>query len=396
MDYVYAVMNEMERKLERPIRDLDDIRMVIETLKKIRENEVDMELKIEPIEEAFNILTRYDLPVEREDLELVDNVRYCWQRVLTRAMDMNIYLLESQPQLQKELAENLRHFKLDCVQYCHEYRTLGPMMPGLSPREASDRLIMFQVNNFKHCILYDNRCIQYLISLLSLQNRFDGMWRRLQSYQSGEELFGLETTEYPELVQIRKELNLLQKLYKLYNDVIDRVSSYYDIPWGDVNIEQINNELMEFQNRCRKLPKGLKEWPAFHALKRTIDDFNDMCPLLELMANKAMKQRHWQRIMQITGYSFELESEGFCLKNILEAPLLKHKEDIEDICISAMKEKDIEAKLRQVTNEWSVQELTFLTFNNRGELLLRGDTTAETIGQLEDSLMILGSLMSNR
>lgn len=84
------------------------------------------------------------------------------------------------------------------------------------------------------------------------------MWRKLQAYQSGEELFGLAITDYPELAQIRKELNLLQKLYKLYNDVIDRVSSYYDIPWGEVNIEEINNELMEFQNRCRKLPKGLK------------------------------------------------------------------------------------------------------------------------------------------
>ncbi|KAL1130923.1 hypothetical protein AAG570_012164 [Ranatra chinensis] len=371
MDYVYAVMSEMERKLERPVRDLDDVRMVMETLKKIREQEVDMELRIEPIEEAFNILTRYNLRVDREILEQVDNLRYSWQNLLARAMEVNVHLLSMQPTLEEELRNNLAQFREESKEYCKQYRTSGPMSPGLTPREASDRLLLFQ-------------------------NRFDGMWRKLQTYQNGEELFGLPLTDYPELGQIRKELNLLQKLYKLYNDVIDGVSSYYDIPWGEVNIEEINNELMEFQNRCRKLPKGLKEWPAFHALKRTIDDFNDMCPLLELMANRAMKPRHWQRIMEVTKYNFDLDSEGFCLKNILEAPLLKHKEDIEDICISAMKEKDIEAKLRQVTNEWSVHELTFMTFNNRGELLLRGDTTAETITQLEDSLMVLGSLHSNR
>jgi len=60
-----------------------------------------------------------------------------------------------------------------------------------------------------------------------------------------------------------------------------------------------------------------------------VDDFNDMCPLLELMANKAMKPRHWQRIMEVLKHDFDLENENFCLKNILEAPLLKCKEDIE-------------------------------------------------------------------
>ncbi|XP_064553878.1 dynein axonemal heavy chain 5 isoform X1 [Drosophila montana] len=371
MDYVYAVINEMDRKLDRPIRDLDDVRMIMETLSKIREQEVDMEMRIDPIEEAFNVLTRYEVQVEREQFDLVDNLRTTFQNLLAGALQAQVKLLDMQPAFQGDLRSNLDNFKQDKIAYVTEYRTAGPMQAGLTPREASDRLILFQ-------------------------NRFEGMWRRLQTYQSGEELFGLPQTDYPELGQIRKELNLLQKLYKLYNDVIDRVSSYYDIPWNEVDIEEINNELMEFQNRCRKLPKGLKEWPAFHALKKTIDDFNDMCPLLELMANKAMKPRHWQRIMDVTRYIFEFDSEGFSLKNILEAPLLKHKEDIEDICISAMKEKDIEAKLKQVTNEWSVHELQFMSFNNRGELLLRGDTTAETIGQLEDSLMVLGSLLSNR
>ena len=56
-------------------------------------------------------------------------------------------------------------------------------------------------------------------------------------------------TEYPDLMQIRRELNLLQKLYGLYNDVIDTVNGYYDILWVDVDIEKINVELQDFQTR---------------------------------------------------------------------------------------------------------------------------------------------------
>lgn len=148
--------------------------------------------------------------------------------------------------------------------------------------------------------------------------------------------------------------------------------------------------------RCRKLPKGLKEWQAFNDLKQKIDDFNECCPLLELMANRSMKERHWDRIATVTKHTFEVESETFSLRNIMEAPLLEHKEDIEDICISAVKEKDIEAKLKQVIADWSVQSLSFSSFKTRGELLLKGAETAEIISLMEDSLMILSSLMSNR
>ena len=92
----------------------------------------------------------------------------------------------------------------------------------------------------------------------------------------------------------------------------------------------------------------MKEWQAFNDLKKKIDDFNETCPLLELMANRSMKDRHWDRIAQLTGHTFDVHLDSFQLRNIMEAPLLPHKDDIEDICVSAVKEKDIEAKLKQV------------------------------------------------
>jgi len=98
------------------------------------------------------------------------------------------------------------------------------MVPGLAPSEASDRLNVFLLH-------------------------FDDLWRKLQTFSGGEELFGLEVTEYPELQRIRKELNLLQKLYQLYNSVLERVRGYYDIAWVDIDVGKIIGELVDFQNK---------------------------------------------------------------------------------------------------------------------------------------------------
>ena len=117
-----------------------------------------------------------------------------------------------------------------------------------------------------------------------------------------------------------------------------------------------NPQELVFSCRCRKLPKALKEWEAFNALSKKINDFNESCPLLELMANKAMKDRHWDRIAKCTGHTFDLESDTFALRNIMEADLLPHKEDIEvsylidDITITTSPFKANE-RLEQSMNE---------------------------------------------
>ncbi|XP_012863981.1 dynein axonemal heavy chain 5 [Echinops telfairi] len=298
MENIFTLVEEFNKKLNRQIKDLDDIRIAMAALKDIREQQITIDFQVGPIEN-------------------------------------------------------------------------GPMAVGLKPQEASDRLIMFQ-------------------------NQFDNIYRKYITYTGGEELFGLPVTQYPQLLEIKKQLNLLQKIYTLYNTVIETVNSYQDMLWSEVNVEKINNELLEFQNRCRKLPRALKDWQAFLDLKKTIDDFSECCPLLEHMASKAMMTRHWERIGTLTGHSLDVGNETFKLRNIMETPLLKYKEEIEDICISAVKERDIEQKLKQVINEWDNKSFMFGSFKSRGELLLRGDSTSEIIASMEDSLMLLGSLLSSR
>uniref|UniRef100_A0A2C9JCN9 AAA+ ATPase domain-containing protein n=1 Tax=Biomphalaria glabrata TaxID=6526 RepID=A0A2C9JCN9_BIOGL len=371
MDEIFNFIEDLSKRLARPIKDLDDIRFAMASLKEIRENEIRIDMCIGPIEESYAMLNRHELKPEKEEAEKCDTLRYSWERLQVQAVEVQDHLIIIQPEFKQELIENVKIFKVDCDNFYASYDEKGPMVPGVPPREASDRLIIYQ-------------------------NTFDTLHRKYITYTGGEELFGLAPSDYPKLLQIKKELNLLQKLYGLYNSVIDTVHGYYDILWQDVNIDKINNELQDFQNRCRKLPRALKDWQAFEDLKKTIDDFNEMVPLLELMSNKAMKQRHWQRIADVTAHPFDIEGENFTLRNILEAPLLKYKEEIEDICISAVKEKDIEAKLKQVITDWGAQEFTFGNFKNRGELLLRGDSTSEIVSLMEDSLMVLSSLLSNR
>jgi len=131
-------------------------------------------------------------------------------------------------------------------------------------------------------------------------------------------------------------------------------------------------------------------------LKQKIDDFNETCPLLELMINKAMRERHWERIGDITGHTFNIDNENFSLKHVVEAPLLKFKEEVMDACIGAQEERKMEINLKQMQLDWSVVPINFAHFKNRGEILLKDDETHQTMVTLEKSINSLLEMLANK
>lgn len=50
MEAIFDFIDDMTKRLNRPIKDLDDIRYVMAALKEIRENEIKIDMLISPIE----------------------------------------------------------------------------------------------------------------------------------------------------------------------------------------------------------------------------------------------------------------------------------------------------------------------------------------------------------
>ena len=264
MEQMIEYMENKTMRLSRKVADIDDLRMAVQTLSEIRESEVNIDLKLQPIEEAYLLLTKHNVSVTKEETEMVDSLRYSWKKLKQLVTDVQANLSKVQPVFKAELISSVQKFTLDVTEFSDDYVKNGPMVSNIPPKVASERLNVFQ-------------------------RTFDELNRKWETYSAGEELFSLPVTQFPTLVKIKKELKLLQNLYALYNDVLERRSVYYEMYWADANFEKMNAEMADFQNKIKKLPKAMKDWDSFNELRKVVDDMTAMVPLLEMMSNKAIQ-----------------------------------------------------------------------------------------------------------
>lgn len=100
--------------------------------------------------------------------------------------------------------------------------------------------------------------------------------------------------------------------------------------------------------------------------------------------------------MQVVKVSFRLESSIFKLNDLIDIGLEKHKREIEEICLSAKKEQELESKMRSIEEEWNEQVLSFNSYKDYGEICLDKRYTEELLEQLEDAQESLANMLTSR
>lgn len=130
--------------------------------------------------------------------------------------------------------------------------------------------------------------------------------------------------------------------------------------------------------------------------KKTISEFQQVLPILQAMSVKSLCQRHWQKIMTITGKQLVFGEDLMKLKHLLECNLLDNAAEIEEICEASTKEESLEAKLNTISEDWSDLPLTFANYKSRGPVILKAGDTFEIIEKLEESQLALAAMATNR
>ena len=115
-------IEDVFKRLQREIKDLDDIRLAMAALKELRDNEIRIDMTIVPVEECYAMLQKHEIEVPREEIEKCDTLRYNWQKLLQMASQTSGTLLEIQPLYKDGLKSDVKDFIIECDKFYNDYK----------------------------------------------------------------------------------------------------------------------------------------------------------------------------------------------------------------------------------------------------------------------------------
>jgi dynein heavy chain, axonemal len=370
----------MDSRLKKEVEEsIDSLGYVMETLEDIRRQQAEVDMKFNPVQEMYALLDNY-LPGGITDKDEMDNrsmLKPKWEALIKAAEKKQKDLQMTQSVHLKNLKKSVKEFIKDVQDFRKEYELNGPMVENIKPREAIERLRRFEDE-------------------YSVKEKF------YKINKAGEDLFGLQNQEYPELKKTDLELKNLKKLYSLYAEVIDTTSKWREKPWSDVTVDQLKEMeemVIQYGDKCQKLPKDLRDWNAFKELRQEIDNLKEILPQIRELKKPSIQPRHWQRIKEVTGKNLNFEHEdNFYLSDLIEADLLSHIEDIMDICDSADKQLKIKQSLDEIKTYWEAAVFEFSTWGKARDYpcILNGMSVQNIMEKLEEDSMTLATLNAQR
>ena len=150
----------------------------------------------------------------------------------------------------------------------------------------------------------------------------------------------------------------------------------------------------EFKAQLGKMDQGIKGLGPFRMVEETINGFQQSLPLIQNLKSDSLRERHWLKLMELTGKTFDMNPRTFTLGSLFELNLDQYEDDIMTICGGALKELNIEVGINAIADTWRLQRFDVVKYfkgpQERGLVLKNTDRVQPQRWPLAKSGILVG------
>ena len=217
--------------------------------------------------------------------------------------------------------------------------------------------------------------------ITAMRSDMDLKTEQAEEIQERETLLEVpHTDQLPRLEEIVKDLEPLERLWSNAKVFIEKSHAWKETPLAEVDAEEAERTSDEMYRAFFKNQKEFDKLGESRAAAKSIaqsmvsqvKEFMEInVPLMLLVCNPGMRERHWKEIENTTGVVVPLD-QPLNMQVMLDIGLHEHTKNIEDICVSASKEYGLQVAMNKMEKEW--EEMIFETkeYRTTGTRILAG------------------------
>jgi dynein heavy chain len=229
-----------------------------------------------------------------------------------------------------------------------------------------------------------------------LQRRLADVERKAKHFNSREALFERPPTDYSDVQRVARNLEPYQNFWICAYDWIKSQSNWLDGDWTQVDGEEMERNIGNWLRNIAKASKFFNDrYPDIGSLcteiRNAVENFKQNVPLVQALRSNGIRDRHWDAMKDILGFSIKPDDSFTLRKAVEEMKLLEKVDSIVKICDNASKEYGIETALDKMEAAWSDVNLDLSEYKATGTFVLRG---VDEIFQLLDDHIVMTQSMS--
>ncbi|NXA80882.1 DYH9 protein, partial [Thryothorus ludovicianus] len=363
-EFIQTAEKGLSRKVEKG--DYGGLVEVMGHLLAVKERHSATDAMFEPLKETIELLRAYEQQLPEEVHQQLEELPEKWSQVKKLA------------QAVKQLVAPLQAGEVTALrQSCAAFDA-----QQLRLRERFGREAPFRFDTEKPYQLLDAKHVE-----------IKQMESAMASIYESAGLFEVMVPEYKQLKQCRKELCLLKELWDMISLVNSSLDGWQTTRWVDINVESMDLECRKFAREIRNLDKEMRAWDAFSGLDSKVKNMLTALKAVAELQNPAIRERHWDQLMQVTGVRFVMDSDT-TLADLLKLNLHEFEGEVHGIVDKAVREMSMEKVLKELRVTWSSRQFQHEPHPRTAIPLLKSDE--ELIETLEDNQVQLQNLMSSK